>query len=140
MTRTHDGNGAGDNLLRSKVIAASVILVLVGAGACGGGSSNNEGAAVAAVAQFFVQERDGGRLAEGVQVDGVGVAGSSIRTLAVRAEDKAESIDERYCMEYRYEDPAQRHKEFRRVYVAALIDGAWSVEAVNPDGTCEGVE
>lgn len=139
MAQTYDGGGA--YLLRSKLIVASAILVLLlGAGACGGASSSNEGAAVAAVAQFFVQERDGGRLAEGVQVDGVGVAGSSIRTLAVRAEDKAESIDERYCMEYRYQDPAQGYKELRRVYVAALIDGAWSIEAVNPDGTCEGVE
>ena len=34
----------------------------------------------------------------------------------------------------------QRFREHRRVYVAELIDGAWSVQSVNPDGTCEGVE
>ena len=128
-----------------RVAVIGLVFLLAAAAAssaCGGGDgdSGNQGAAAAAVAQYFIQERDGGRLPEGTQVRGIGIESNRVVTLDVRDEDEARNVKERYCMEYRYQVPADGFRELSRVYVAELIDGAWAVEAVNPNGTCEGVE
>ena len=118
----------------------ALVAVLGLAVACsdnGDAQGKSEGDAVTAVSQFFEQERAGGRLPEGV--DGIikrGVKTNSVRHLDVSGDDRARSVKERYCMEFTYVAGTTSHE---RVYVAELIDGAWAVEAVNPDGTCEGV-
>ena len=122
------------------VIFAGLVAVLGLAVACsdnGDAQGKSEGEAVTAVSQFFEQERAGGRLPEGV--DGIikrGVKTNSVVQLDVSDDDKARSVEERYCMTFTYIAGTTAHE---RVYVAQLIDGAWDVEAVNPDGSCEGV-
>ena len=112
------------------------------AAACGGdsGGDKNEGAATAAVAEFFVQERDGGRLPEGIDVTSLGVTAEDVQRLEVRSEDSSRSVKARYCMRYRYQETANGFKDHWRVYVAELTGGVWSVNSVKPDGTCDGVE
>ena len=127
---------------RWTILAVAVCIVAATGAACGGGGGGdkNEGAATAAVAAYFVEERDGARIPEGTGVQGFGVQASDIHRLNVRGEDSSRSVKDRYCMEYHYQDPANGFKDHRRVYIAELIDGAWSVNAVKPDGTCDGVE
>ena len=125
--------------LAAVAMLAAFVAVLGLAVACSdnGGAQGSEGDAVTAVSQFFEQERAGGRLPEGV--DGIikrGVKTNSVVQLDVSDDDKAQSAAERYCMTFTYVAGTTSHE---RVYVAQLIDGAWDVESVSPDGTCEGV-
>jgi hypothetical protein len=119
---------------------AVLVAVLAFAIACsdnGDAQGKSEGEAVTAVSQFFEQERAGGRLPEGVEgIIKRGVKTNSVVHLDVSDDDKGRSVKERYCMEFTYVAGTTSHA---RVYVAELIDGAWDVEAVKPDGTCEGV-
>jgi hypothetical protein len=127
-------------LLRTVAAITALAAVLGLAVACsdnGDAQGKSEGEAVTAVSQFFEQERAGGRLPEGV--DGIikrGVKTNSVVQLDVSGDDRARSVEERHCMTFTYVADAISHE---RVYVAQLIDGAWDVEAVNPDGSCEGV-
>lgn len=122
-------------------IAAAMIAVCVIAVACGGGggsSKKDEGAAAVAVAQFFHQEAAGDRLPDGVNVIPGGA--DTIKALAVSGDQKKESVSSRVCVTYIFTaldaKPPAVHK---RVYIASLIKGAWSVEFVKPDGTCDDV-
>lgn len=132
--------------MKRAVTGATIILsiawVLASAAACGGsdGGSSNEGAAAAAVAQYFIQERDGGRLPEGTDVRGVGIKANDVVELEARDEDEARGVSERFCMVYLYQIPSDNFRQHGRVYVAELMGGAWAISSVNPDGTCEGVE
>jgi hypothetical protein len=95
---------------------------------------SHEGDAVTAVALFFTQERDGGRLPEGVEVFVRGVDTNTLAELDP-VETKA-----RYCMEFVYEaGRSGTGIPIRRVYVASLTGEQWSIDVANPDGTCEGV-
>ena len=101
----------------------------------GGDASNQHaGTAAEAVAQIFTQERAGGVLPEtGVDIVPRGVKTNSIIELGV---PDGGNVEARYCMEYTYIAATEQRN---RVYVAELVDGAWEVESVNPNGTCEGV-
>lgn len=129
--------------MRRLTIASLAVALLTAASvasACsddGDASTAQAGEAAAAVTQFFPQERDGGLLPEGV-VDIVprGVKTNSIKELDVSSQDKDRNVQARYCLEFTYVAQTQSRS---RVYVAELIDGGWDVEAVNPNGTCEGV-
>lgn len=124
---------------RSAVTVGASLATLIAAACGGGGETNNTGAAAAAVAQYFVQERAGGRLPQGTDVRGLGIETNNVVTLDVSDDDRARDVSERFCMQYRYQDRANAYKDHWRVYVAELINGAWAVESVNPDGSCEGV-
>ena len=98
-----------------------------------GGDESQEGEGATAVALFFTQEKDGGRLPEGTDVRVIGVDTNTVSELA------AADTDARFCMEFVYEPGTPAGSSVRRVYVASLADQAWSIEVVNPNGTCEGV-
>ena len=120
------------------LIALAALLVV--APACGGGGDNakkHEGEAAAAAAAYFVQEAEGARLPEGVEVRSVGA--SNIVTLEVNSSQKKESVKFRYCVEYQYQDRTENFAPHTRVYIAQLVKGEWSVESVKPDGNCSGV-
>ena len=114
-------------------LIASAALTLSVACSDDGGDESQEGEAATAVALFFTQEKDGGRLPEGPDVRVIGVDTNTVSAL-----DAAET-DARFCMEFAYEPSVVNSTMVRRVYVAALSGQAWSIEAVNPNGTCEGV-
>ncbi len=123
---------------RAPVIATVLVLVtMLLAAACGGSgggdpSVKNEGAAAVAVAQYFRQEAAGAKLPEGVNVSPSG-------TGTIKPLDK-QSTSARVCVEYIYTALDTTPAVVRtRVYVASLVKGAWSIEAVKPDGTCADV-
>lgn len=108
-----------------------VALLLVAGVACGDSDKNYQGEAAQAAARFFDQEAAAGVLPEGTLVRARG----SKNVVELDAED----AKARLCVEFEYiraQTPFDRHY---RVYVTTLDDGAWTVEPVNPDGTCEGV-
>ena len=121
-------------LLWLAVVGAIVAFV---AAACGGSDKNYNGEAARAVALYWQQEADAGTLPEGTLVRGQGT--QTVSELAINSEQDDAGVKARMCVEFQYiraESPFDSHK---RVYVASLIDDAWSVEVVNPDGTCDGV-
>ncbi|HEY8172371.1 MAG TPA: hypothetical protein VIH21_04725 [Dehalococcoidia bacterium] len=118
----------------------ALIGLAVLAAACGGSDSTDkyQGAASAAVAQFFNEENAGALLPEGIgPVTSTGIAVGNIHRLEVDGQQKKDDVKARYCIEYPYQRPPTEPK--RRVYLAQLVGDAWDVEAVNPDGSCEGV-
>ena len=130
--------------MRNRTAAALIVLPAVlalAAAACGGGGSNaskdHEGAAGSAVAQYFVQEAQGGRLPEGTNVASIGAR--TILALSVTSDQKKQSVTLRYCVEYQYRENVTPFKTHARVYIASLASGQWSIESVKDDGTCEGV-
>lgn len=126
--------------MRAAALGAVAIVAMVAAAACGGGGGSSKqytGAGAAAVAQFFEQEAAGGRLPEGQDVSGVG--SQQIKTLAVTSDQKKQSVKARVCVEYRYTLRQPPFTARTRVYIATLQSGAWNVEAVKPDGTCDDV-
>ena len=127
---------------RSRWLPALIVMtaLLVAASACGGGGDNakkHEGEAADAAAAYFVQEAEGARLPEGVEVRSVGA--SNIVTLEVSSAQKKESVKFRYCVEYQYQDKTKNFQPHTRVYIAQLVKGEWGVESVKPDGNCAGV-
>jgi hypothetical protein len=109
--------------------------------ACGGGkdvAKENTGAAGSAVGQYFIQEAAGGKLPEGTNVQDVGT--NQIVVLSLTDDDKKQSVKARYCVAYSYSDMNKPITNHTRVYVAKLLKDGWSVEAVKPDGTCDGVQ
>jgi hypothetical protein len=118
----------------SLVVAATLVT------ACsddGDASAVNPADAAVVVAQVFEQERAGGLLAEGeALIVPRGVESNSVVELPVSSEHEANGIDARYCMEYSFIAGTESRS---RVYVAERAEGAWDVESVNPNGTCEGV-
>jgi hypothetical protein len=114
-------------------LAVVFALLAVAAAGCGsgGGSEKRTGEAAAAVARYWMQERDAGRLPEGRDVVSVG-------TEQVKPLDKGES-DARVCVQYRYTDGTTPFAQHNRVYVATLSKGAWAVEPVKPEGNCDDV-
>jgi hypothetical protein len=120
--------------VRFLVLAAAVALFV---GACGGDKDPERfsGSAAMAVAQFWRQEADGGRLPEGTLVAERGT--QTIRTLDLASEGQGARA--RVCVEYLYVRAAPPFESHIRVYIATLHDDEWSVESVNPDGTCEDV-
>ena len=114
--------------------------VLVITASCGGGnaSKDSEGAAGVATADYFVQEAQGNKLPEGVNVTSVGA--KSITPLGVSSDQKKQSITLRYCVLYAYREKTAPFNTHNRVYITSrLKDGKWSIESVKDDGTCEGV-
>jgi hypothetical protein len=89
------------------------------------------------VTQVFEQERAGGLLNEGTApIIARGVQSNSVVELAVSAEQQANGVDARYCMTYTYIAGTEARD---RVYVAERTEGAWDVESVDSNGSCEGV-
>jgi hypothetical protein len=124
--------------LKGSVVIVACVVSLA-AFACSGGDSDDpsryEGEVSSAVSAFFNQERAGGVLPEGVgPVIATGIRKEQIHSLSTEGHD---GVTARFCIEYGYQRPPTPAKT--RVYTAELLDAAWSVEAVNPDGTCEGV-
>jgi hypothetical protein len=120
------------------LVAAAVASALV---ACGGGKSDpnkNQGQAGLAAAEFFRNERDGGKLPEGPLVDFAG--SQQIKALAVSSDQKKDNITARYCVQYRYSLKNPPFTVVNRVYLSTLRGGTWSVEAVKPNGNCDDVE
>ena len=126
---------------RSALLLSVVYAIaLAGAAACGGGNSSkdNEGAAASASASFFVQEAQGAKLPQGVNVTSVGA--QKIVPLSVSSDQKKQSVSLRYCVEYSYRERVSPFPSHSRVYIASLLKGGkWGVEPVKDDGTCEGV-
>ena len=117
------------------------VLVAAAFGACGGGKSSpnkNEGQAALAAAEFFRNERDGGKLPEGPLVDFVG--SQQIKALAVTSDQKKAGTTDRYCVQYRYSLKSPPFTVVNRVYISTLQGSTWSVEAVKPNGNCDDVE
>ncbi|MBI5288207.1 MAG: hypothetical protein HY873_04475 [Chloroflexi bacterium] len=117
----------------------SIAIVLVAAG-CGDEKSPRrfEGSAAQATAQYWLQEAAGGRLPEGTKVNELGTQG--IATLEVTEEQKDQGTKARVCVEFKYTHLVEPFDTHVRVYIATLTDrDEWAVEAVNPDGSCEGV-
>jgi hypothetical protein len=128
--------------LRLPTIVLTVALAFVAA--CGGDDGDDdparfEGAASAAVAAFFAQEADGGRIPEGVNLVRVGIPSDRMFALEINEEQEQDGVTARYCMEYTYRSGEGNAPELKRVYLAQLIDGAWNVSVAKPSGTCEGV-
>jgi hypothetical protein len=123
-------------------IGVSVLAAMAAASACGGGkdvAKENRGAAGTAAGQYFIQEAAGGKLPEGTNVADRGT--DDIVVLPLTADDKQQSVKARYCVAYRYVDLGPGTPNRTRVYIAKLLkDGGWSVEAVKPDGNCDGVQ
>jgi hypothetical protein len=115
------------------LVASAVLILAAGCSDDGAEDDSHEGDAATAVALFFTQEKDGGRLPEGADVRVIGVDTNTVTEL------DAGGTDARFCMEFAYEPEVAGATTVRRVYVASLNDQAWGIEAVNPNGTCEGV-
>ena len=121
-----------------RTIAVAVVALAAAAlalSACGDDEElSPEGDAATAVALYFTQERDGGRLPEGTEVYVSGVDTNSVVEL------DAGETDARFCMEFVYE-PGRTGSSttVRRVYVASLSSDLWSINVENENGTCEGV-
>jgi hypothetical protein len=98
---------------------------------------DRRGEAAVAVAQFCEQEKNGGLLPEGFSVIESGT--EEIVELPVSDDQANEGVDARVCAEFAYTTAVDPFPAPRRVYAAAKTDGAWSVEVVNPDGSCEDV-
>jgi len=113
------------------VVVSLLAVASVGCGSGGGGSEKRTGEAAAAVAQYWAQERDAGRLPEGRDVASVG-------SEQVKPLDKRDS-DARVCVQYRYTDGRTPFAQHNRVYVATLSKGTWAVEVVKPEGDCDDV-
>jgi len=123
---------------RWTTLLLSCAIVALLAAACGGDDTDRSGEAAQATAQYWQQEADAGRLPEGTLVRGQGTQG--VVELEVSDEQKDAGIEARFCVEFQYiraESPFDSHQ---RVYVTSLTDDGWSVEVVNPDGSCDGVE
>ena len=118
--------------------ARHVALAILGAWAlfagiaCGGGRNVSAGDAAAAVAEYWKQEQAGGLLPEGTHVLQSGA--SNPVKLKAQSGQKA-----RYCVVFSYLEQKDTQAAHHRVYVAYLEGDVWSVDAVNPDGTCDGV-
>ncbi len=119
------------------LMLAAVVTLIVAACSEDKDPRRFEGRAAMAVAQFWKQEAAGGRLPEGTEVAERGTLG--IVTLELTSEAKDEDARARVCVEYRYIRGMSPFDVHVRVYIATLHDDEWSVEVVNPDGTCEGV-
>jgi len=118
---------------------ASTAIVLVAA-ACGEEKNPRrfEGSAAQATAQFWLQEAAGGVLPEGTKVNELGTQG--IATLEVTGDQKDQGTKARVCVEFKYTHLVPPFEAHVRVYIATLTDrDVWAVEAVNPDGSCEGI-
>lgn len=121
----------------------AVVLAIVAAAAvsCGGddtAATQYEGQAGVAVTQYFRQENAGGVLPEGVGAAGVGgVTKDDLHLLGVSDDWKDDGVKARFCVEFDYQKPPDAQKT--RVYIAERFDEGWGVQAVKPDGTCEGV-
>jgi hypothetical protein len=126
---------------KPRVLAVFLVLAAAAlAAACSddGDASNAKPVdAITVVTQVFDQERAGGVLDEGTAlIVPRGVKSDSVVELALSSEHEASGIDARFCMTYTYIAGTEARD---RVYVAERTDGAWDVESVNPNGSCEGV-
>ena len=124
---------------RTRILFGAAVVALIFA-ACGEDKDPHrfDGSAAMAVAQYWVQEAAGGKLPEGVKVAERGTQG--VVTLDLTDEQKDAGARARVCVEYRYLHGEPPFDVPVRVYIATLNDDdEWAVEAVNPDGTCEGV-
>ena len=125
----------------SGVAVCGLAALLAAVAACGGGSDpskTEQGAAGSAVAQYWIQEAAGGKLPEAV--GNVGAVGTGrIIPLTIRAEERKQTVKARFCVEYQYRENTTPFLTHARVYIAQLAKDGWRVEAVKPDGTCDGV-
>jgi hypothetical protein len=128
--------------LRYAAILGGIALTMAIAVACDGSSadsSEHEGAASLATAQFWAQEASGDLLPEGVGVTALGVETNGVRSLEVSDEQEDDGVDARVCVPFRYRQAESPFGVRTRVYIATLRDGAWHVEPVKDDGTCDDV-
>jgi hypothetical protein len=121
--------------MRAGYVAAAVLgaWALVAPVACGGSTSNaSAGDAAAAVAEYWKQEQAGGLLPEGTQV----LQSGATNPVKLKAQSGEKA---RYCIVFSYLEQKDTQAAHHRVYVAYLEGDVWTVDAVNPDGTCDGV-
>lgn len=124
---------ARDLIVAAAGACALIASALAGSAACGGGTSNaSAGDATAAVASFWKQEQAGGVLPEGTAVLQSG-AGETVK-LKAQSGERA-----RYCVVFSYLEQKDTNRAHHRVYVASLKGDAWSVDAVKPEGSCDGI-
>lgn len=121
-----------------RVIAASLAIVAIAAAAaaCGGddagGPDKYEGAGAAAAAAYFNQEKAGGILPGGDNLQDYGIKTNDVRVLDARG------AKARFCMPYTFRESINAASQVR-IYIVALNGREWSVQPQENVTSCEGV-